>query len=72
METELSFSAPSGTNINNMDRIIFSYLIGGAKYQFFYQKNILKLYKKTRYMRVFYCLFYYLPNFRNLLKKWTV
>jgi hypothetical protein len=47
METELSFSAPSGTNINNMDRIIFSYLIGGAKYQFFYQKNILKLYKKN-------------------------
>ena len=37
METELSFSAPSGTNINNMNRIIFSYLIGGAKYQFFYQ-----------------------------------
>lgn len=37
IETELSFSAPSGTNINNMNRIIFSYLIGGAKYQFFYQ-----------------------------------
>jgi hypothetical protein len=36
-EDEMFFKTSSSININNMSRIIFSYTIGGSKYQFFFE-----------------------------------